>query len=357
MTVPRRRAIALAGLATAGLVLAGCGTEQPAEDGGGITVVASTNTWGSVAEAVGGQRVQVESIINDPASDPHSYESSPRDAAKVSDADLVVFNGGGYDGFMEQILSTAAEGKPVVEAVAGTGAEGAHDHAHDHEGHGAEQHAHEDHGAEHPAQEHEPEQGHDEHAEPEQGHDEQGHDHAGHEHANEHVWYDLHVMHEVARRIAVELAALDPAHAGEYHRNAGAFSSEVGRLEGRVGALADAHRGREVLVTEPIAHYLVEAAGLRDITPQSFVNAVEAESDPSAAAVAEIQDAVNSGRAAALVYNPQTASPVTRNIRAAAEDKGIPVVEMTETLPEGQSYVPWMRAQITALDDALNRSR
>ncbi|GAA0510944.1 metal ABC transporter substrate-binding protein [Saccharopolyspora subtropica] len=313
----RPAAAALAGLAASALVLTACGGGEQAAPGGDdkIEVVASTTVWASVVQAVGGDSVQVEPIITDPGADPHSYESSPQDAAKVTDADLVVFNGGGYDEFMAQILAGSGRDKPTVVAVRD-------------EPEGVP--------ARHPGE----------------------HDHTGHDHSvNEHVWYDLHVVHEVADQIADELGRLQPARATEFEQAAGRFEQEIGALEGRVGEIAAAHQGKKVLVTEPIAHYLVAAAKLQDITPPSFVNAVEAETDPSAAAVAEIHNAVGSGQAVALIYNPQTESPVTRNVRTAAEQHRLPVVEMTETLPEGRTYVQWMDAQITALQNALNQNR
>ncbi|MEV5538038.1 zinc ABC transporter substrate-binding protein [Saccharopolyspora shandongensis] len=328
MTVrSRSAATALAGLAATAIALTACGTGQQAAPGADdkIKVVASTSVWASVVQAVGGDSVEAESIISDPSADPHSYESTPQDAAKVTNADLVVLNGGGYDEFMEKILGSSGQGKPTIEAVkdepAGEPAQPAGEPSGEHGGH------------------------------EEPGHE--GHDHS----VNEHVWYDLHVVHEVADQVATELGKLQPAKAEQFHQAAGRFEQEVGALEGRVGEIAAANRGKPVIVTEPVAHYLVEAASLQDITPPEFVKAVEAESDPSAAAVAAIQNAVNSKQAAAVIYNPQTESPVTRNVRSAAEQNQIPVVEMTETLPQGKTYVQWMDDQITALQAALTQNR
>ncbi|MFR9728520.1 metal ABC transporter solute-binding protein, Zn/Mn family [Saccharopolyspora sp. MS10] len=340
----RRGGTALACLTAVALGAGACGSadsEQAGNDGA-LKIVATTNVWADVARAVGGPGVEVESIIDDPAADPHSYESSPRDAAKVSDADLVVLNGGGYDEFAEQILAGSGSEKPTVQAV-----EGGHEHGHDHgapeqEG-AAEEHEHgtEEHGADEHEHEHGTEaHGADEHA---------GHDHSG----NEHVWYDLHVVRETADRIAAELGELRPEQAQSFRDGAARFGEQIEGLEGRVQEISATEHGREVIVTEPVAHYLVEAAGLTDITPPSFVHSVESGNDPSAAAVAEIQNAVQSRRAAAVIYNPQTESPVTESVREAAEQNRTPVVEMTETLPPGVDYVRWMDGQISALRDAL----
>ncbi|MBQ0927991.1 metal ABC transporter solute-binding protein, Zn/Mn family [Saccharopolyspora endophytica] len=376
MTVRSRPAVtALAGLTVGAIALTGCSSGETAAPGPDdkIKVVASTSVWGSVAQAVGGDAVEVESIINDASADPHSYESSPQDAAKISDANLVVLNGGGYDEFMTQVLGDNP--KPTVQAVdseqekpappegehAGephAGEQPAGEHAG--EPHAGEPHAGEPHAGEQPAGEpHAGEPHADEHAgeqpAPPQGEPHAG-EHAGHDHSvNEHVWYDLHAVHEVADKVAAELGKMQPAKAQQFEANAAAFEQQVAGLEGRVGEIAAAHQGKPVIVTEPVAHYMVEAAKLNDVTPPSFVNAIEAETDPSAAAVADIQNAINARQAVAVIYNPQTESPVTRNVRTAADSQRIPVVEMTETLPQGQSYVQWMDAQITALQGALNR--
>lgn len=332
MTVRSRSAVtALAGLTVGAIALTGCSAGGPAAPGPNdkIKVVASTSVWGSVAQAVGGDGVEVESIIKDAGADPHSYESSPQDAAKISDANLVVLNGGGYDDFMTQVLGDAP--RPTVQAVAG---------GHEQGGHSGDEHGEHEHGGEHagePAGEHAGEPA--------------GHDHSG----NEHVWYDLHVVHEVADKVAAELGKIQPAKAQQFEANAAAFEQQVAGLEGRVGEIAAAHQGKPVIVTEPVAHYMIESAKLNDVTPPSFVNAIESETDPSAAAVADVQNAINSRQAVAVVYNPQTESPVTRNVRSAAEAQHIPVVEMTETLPQGTGYVQWMDAQINALRGALSR--
>ncbi|MHA6798118.1 metal ABC transporter solute-binding protein, Zn/Mn family [Bounagaea algeriensis] len=333
---------ALAGVTTTALVLSGCGSGTQGEDSDGeLSVVASTDVWGSVVRAVGGDQVDVESIIDDPATDPHSYESTPRDAATISDADLVLSNGGGYDGFMPQILAATGERKPTIQAFDGEHDHGGHGHGgHDH---GGQQNRHAEHGGQ---------QG----GSPQQ-HDHGGHGHGGHDHGgeNEHVWYEPHAVADVSSEIAAKLGELRPQSAEQFRHNAERFEQQIDQLDNRIGEIREQHRGEQVIATAPVADLLVERAGLRDITPQEFVNAVEAENSPSAAAVAAIDDAVSSGRASAVIHNPQTETPVTRKVLRKAEDNGIPVVPMSETLPQEQSdYVPWMSGQVDRLARALD---
>lgn len=295
-------------LVITGLALSGCGAagspvggSSPGGDGR-LAVVASTDVWGSVVSAVGEGAVEVTTIVDDPSADPHGYESSPSDAAAVLGADLVVFNGGGYDEFMARILGSDDGGEvPAVEAVAETGA------------HGPD--------------------------------------------GNEHVWYDLPTVDAVARRVAAELGRMDPARAGSFNANAEAFGRHLDSVMAQVSSIRAQHGGTPVAVTEPIAFHLIEDAGLVDVTPPDFVEAVEEGTDPPAAAVAETRRLVADRRIAVLVFNPQTRTPVTAQLRSGAEGTGIPVVEMTETLPDATGYVDWMSGQVGALQRALQRQQ
>ncbi|MGH3974061.1 MAG: metal ABC transporter solute-binding protein, Zn/Mn family [Pseudonocardiaceae bacterium] len=279
--------------------IAACGaTDQQSGGNERLTVVASTDVWASVARAVAGDAAEVKSIINDPSADPHAYESKPADAVDVTNADLVVFNGGGYDEFMPEILQSVGD-KATIEAFALT---------------------------EKPAD-----------GSP----------------VNEHVWYALPVVREVAQRIAEELGQLDPAQASRFTARAQTFATELDSLNNELSDIARSHSGQQVAMTEPVAEYLITAAGLTDATPPEFLEAVEEETDPPAAAVAATEELFVQRQVQALVYNPQAETPVTSQIRAASEAAQIPVVTMTETLPENTDYQGWMSAQIDALSTAL----
>src|ERR1700758_5536239 len=92
------------------LFLAACGatsqTTTPGSTSGGqtIEVVAAENFWGNIASQVGGSHVHVTSIIVDPNADPHAYEPTTQDARTVADAQYVIYNGVGYDPWMDKLL-------------------------------------------------------------------------------------------------------------------------------------------------------------------------------------------------------------------------------------------------------------
>lgn len=349
------------------------GSDSGSGDDSGITVVASTNVWGSVVKAVGGDRVEVDSLIDDPSSDPHSYEATAEDAADVQDGDLLVYNGGGYDDFFTQLVEQTTS-KRFVVAVPDDGS----GHSHDHGGGSGETGApgvdhgenggHED-GDEHGGGEHgdhgesgghgpdglraQQGDGHEGHGHGEDGHEGEGHE--GHSHAdgdNEHVWYDPEVVGEVADKVAAELAKIAPEQKQTFTDNAAEFKK---RLDGLEQKIADVPDGR-VLATAPVAHYLLADAGLEDVTPKDYTRAIENQTDVPVAAQQRVTKLVDGGDIDAVINNPQTVTAVTEKLTGAAGNANVPVVDMTETLPEGQDdYIAWMTGQVEKLAGALGR--
>ncbi|MDO7883138.1 metal ABC transporter solute-binding protein, Zn/Mn family [Salinibacterium soli] len=316
-------------LAASALLLAGCSAPAPTDGGDDsrLSVVASTNVYGDLAATIGGDLVDVTSIITGANQDPHSFEASARDQLAVSEADLVILNGGGYDPFMETLVEASGTSAPVIEAVEASGLLD-------------EDHADDDH-ADEPAEDHTDE--------PADGHD--GHDHI--EGFNEHVWYDLHGMVHVVEHIAEELAAIDAANADTYTANAEALAADIESLESRADELHTALEGQGAAMTEPVPAYLLAAVGLDNLTPEAFTEAIEEGADVPPVALQETLDLFADNAVVVLAYNSQTASPETERVRAAAEDAGVPVLDFTETLPDGQTYVSWMTANLDAIQAAL----
>ncbi|WP_309082071.1 metal ABC transporter solute-binding protein, Zn/Mn family [Zhihengliuella sp.] len=344
----RRRPLPLlaVGLTAGTLVLAGCSTGAASGGGdeggaGGITVVASTSVYGDIAEKIGGDGVSVESIVDSVAQDPHSYEATVQDKLAVSKADVVIANGGGYDAFMEQLLADT-EVDPARIVTVSELAEAAHAEGDAAPGENTG-------GTASPEASHE---GHDDAAHDEAAHDEAAH---GHEHGdgNEHVWYDFHVMQAAAEEVAAALVAADPGNRQAYEDNAAALGAELGELETRVQTLAEGAGGRSYAMTEPLPYYLMEEAGLTDATPEGYSETVEHGESVPPLLQKELLDALAAGEIAVLAYNPQSASPQTEAVRAAAEEAGVPVVDLTETLPDDQDYADWMSANLDALEAAL----
>lgn len=322
-----------AGALVLALALAACSSDDGpdgASDDATLSVVASTNVWGDVVRQVGGDLVEVTSVVDDPSVDPHSFEANARVELAMSRADLVVVNGGGYDDFASQLLDALDQAPPVVVAVDSHAADDAHADESPEATPAEDTHAEDTHA--------------------EETHAEDGHAHGE---GNEHVWYDLPTVEAVALDVADELAALAPEHAAQLQANADAFVGRLAELEQRAARLAEEHGGAEVLATEPVPLFLVEAAGLVDRTPPQFSAAVEEETDVPPAAMSEMLDLVSSPQVAFLVYNEQTTGPQTDQVLEAAQAAGLPVVDVTETLPEGEDYVSWMAGNLDAFAQAL----
>lgn len=323
--------VALALASVAALSLAGCSTTPAAGEGdsGTVTVAASTNVYGSLAAQIGGDRVDVTSIITSATQDPHSYEASARDRLTVQKADLVIENGGGYDAFIDTLLQDA-DAPHLVTAV-----EFSHDFP------GNEGHSDEDAATE---EEHD----HD-HADGEEGHE--GHDHI--EGFNEHVWFDPHTMIHVVEAIADELTAIDPDGEADFTANAEEIVADLEGFETDLETLKTDAAGANVLITEPLPGYLAAAAGLTDVTPEGFAEAVEEGSDVAPATLLETLNVIDRGDVQAVLTNAQTGGAETQRVEDAATDAGIPLVAFTELLPEGSSYSEWMSDAIQSLADAL----
>lgn len=294
--------------------LAGCAPKSGPADDGVISVVASTNVYASIAEAVGGDLIEVTSIINDPFQDPHSFEADARVQLALSKADIVIENGGGYDPFVDQLLDGLdAPEQTVLSAVELSPLELAGDDEADegeHEGH--------DHGA-----------------------------------FNEHVWYHFPTVAAIVGELRDALGTLDQQNSQQYEANAAALLADLDALDQRASAIRADHEDTGVAITEPVSLYLLEAAGLHNVTPAAFSDAIEGGSEVSAATLNEVLGLFASKQATLLVYNNQTTSPETEALLAAAERAGVPVVPVTELLPDGTDYVGWMNANLDALESAL----
>jgi zinc/manganese transport system substrate-binding protein len=272
-----------------------------------VAVVASTDVYGSIVSAVGGDAVEVTSIIDKPDTDPHEYESTPSDAAAVNGATVVVYNGADYDPFAERLIATASTEPMAIDVADLSGLE-----------------------AQVPAD----------------------------GEFNEHVWYSLPTVKKLADTLAADLGKADPPSAPAFAGNAVAFDTKVDALAVKLDAIKARHGGERVAVTEPVPLYMTEAAGLVNATPAEFSEAVEEGSDAPAAMVAETL-AVFQGpdRVKVLLTNTQTEDAATRQVADAATAGNVPIVQVTETLPPGETdYVSWMTQQIDALAAALDRA-
>ncbi|HVI68961.1 MAG TPA: zinc ABC transporter substrate-binding protein [Magnetospirillaceae bacterium] len=286
------------------LVLLGAAFLAPRQIGTNnkLKLVAAENFWGSVAAQIGGDRVEVTSIITDPEVDPHLYETGAKDASAITNADIVVLNGRGYDEFVEKLLAGSPRNNRVVITAA----------------------------------------------------DIINLD----DNANPHLWYDLPRTGIIATQIEQELSKKDPAGSATYKANLDAFLDAMQPLLNKLGAISAAHAGAPVAYTERVPQYLIERANLTIKSPASFASAIEEGNEPSPADQAAMLELITKKQIRVLFYNAQAESLVTEKIRQAAEMHNIPVVAVTETIPpQYTTYQAWQLAQLDALWQALENTK
>jgi zinc/manganese transport system substrate-binding protein len=315
MLPSRRPAIALGLAAASALALAGCASSEAAgHDDGRVAVVASTSVYGQIAEEIGGDLVEVTSIVSSTNQDPHSFEPSAQDQLAIRHADLVIENGGGYDSFMDALVEASGSAAPVLTAVEFS-SHWTGDSAADSDG--------------------------------------DAHEHEHVEGFNEHVWYDVEAMGALAHGIASQLETANPDDGEVIAANLDAFLADITELENALAAVEAEHAGANVFVTEPVPLWLTEAAGLTDVAPEDFTETVEEGQDVAPATLLAALKLVRSGDLRALIANSQTGGAETALIIDEAQQRSIPVLEFAEILPDGETYVTWMQANIDALAGAL----
>ena len=264
-----------------------------------IVAVGAENEYANVIGQVGGKYVQVSAIMSNPGTDPHEFEASPAVAREVSAARLVVQNGIGYDAFMSTIESAAPGGDRKVIDV-------------------------------------------------------QRLLKLPDSTPNPHLWYQPSTMPRVADAIAADLSAIQSAHAAYFKANAKAFISSLSSWDDAIAAFRKAYAGVPVATTEPVADYLLEAAGADNLTPWTFQADVMNGVDPSPQTLAAEKELFTAHKVKVFLYNQQVTDPLTESLITLADQNRIPVVGVYETMPEpGYDYQTWMLTELQDLKKAV----
>ena len=336
-----RRPAALLFAATLGAAtLSACSSSGDNADGGSdagsdketIQVIAATSIWADVAQAVVNTaqtdvNIDVHPIVSGNSVDPHHFEPTAADIARANEADVIIAGGGGYDAWLYQAVKNQDQ---IIHALPLT----AHDHGdHDHNEHAHDDHAHEE--------EHEHEGQTvtmDEAKKIAAEHPEQITNIDG----NEHVWYDAAAIEKVATEVATLVNETNP----EAKATADPLVERVEGVKARIEKLPQ----RNYAQTEPIADYIFKYTDSTDATPEGYRKATVAESEPTAADLARFLEDIKQDKIDLLIFNPQTETDMTKRIRAAAEDKNIPVVEIGETPPEETNFLDYYEEVVNALE-------
>jgi zinc/manganese transport system substrate-binding protein len=263
-----------------------------------VNVVVSVDQWGDVVSELGGACADVTTLLASSSVDPHDYEPSPADAARFEGAQLVVVNGGHYDEWAEKLATGSAPDAPMVDAVALSGG------------------------------------------------DEHG--------TNPHVWYKPSAVSVVADAVTAQLTALAPDAADYFAQRRRTFTESLGEYDRLITSTSGSASGRSYAATESVFDDMAAAVGLQDKTPQGYQNAASNGTDPAPGDLAAFLELLRGKGVDVLIYNAQTEGSVPEQIRSSAEDAGIPVVEVTETVaPGAESFEAWQVDQLRSLAKAL----
>lgn len=281
------------------LGLSGCGAPPTVGgSGGALQVIAGENFWGSIAAQLGGSRVAVTSIVTNPNTDPHVYESSSADARAFATADYVILNGAGYDDWGGKLLSGNPSSSRKVLTISDLLQKRSGD--------------------------------------------------------NPHFWYAPDSVGSIADRITADYQLLDPGDSSYFAQQRQAFGSALKPYHDAITSVRSTYGGAPVGSTESIFVYLALALGVDLVSPSPFMQAISDGNDPPAQSVAQFQEQISRRSIKLLVYNTQTSTPITENLKQLAVRNGIPVVGISETIqPASASFQDWQLAQLTSIRSAL----
>ena len=288
------------------LLASACSSSSPSSASGSsgsggskIVAVGAENEYADVIGQVGGKYVQASAIMSNPNTDPHTFEASASVAREVSAAQLVVQNGVGYDGFMNTIENAAPSSSRkviTVQNLLGLPTDT----------------------------------------------------------PNPHLWYKPVTMPAVANAVAADLAALQPAHASYFKANAAAFISSLTAWNNAMAAFKAKYANTPVATTEPVADYMLQAVGADNMTPWALQADIMNGTDPSAQDVATQRSLFTQHKVKVFLYNQQVTDSLTESFITLAQQNGIPVVGVYETMPvPGYDYQSWMLAEVQALQKAV----
>jgi zinc/manganese transport system substrate-binding protein len=281
------------------LAVAGCGgSANGASADGKISAVGAENEYANVIEQIGGKYVDVSAVESDPNTDPHSFEASVSVAQQVSRADVVVQNGLGYDSYMEKIESaSSSDSRQVIDVQELLGLPDST--------------------------------------------------------PNPHLWYKPETMPAVAKQLVADFSELQPEHKAYFAANLTKFEGSLEPWLAGLEEFSTKFPGAAVATTEPVADYMLEAAGIENLTPFTMQADIMNDTDPAPQAVALQESFFTEEKADAFVYNQQVTDSITEKFLGSAPDNGVPVVGVYETMPTGYTYQRWMEAELKALEEAV----
>lgn len=248
-----------------------------------VSIVTTTNIYADIAKNVAGKYGSVQAIIKNSATDPHDFEPTTADAKKLTNANIIVANGLGYDSWMNKLASSVSK-KPVLL----------------------------------------------------------GEDLMGLKKGdNPHIWYDLDMPTKYVNYLVKRLSKLDKKHAAYFKENGDKYLAKIAKVK-QIAKSADEKNNKPVFVSEPVFDYGLEEAGYK-IGDKEFEEAIENGTDPSPKTINKMTNEIKDKKIAFFVNNTQASSSTVKTFVKLAKENGVPVLNVRETIPNHMTYLDWMR--------------
>ncbi len=274
-------------------------SQSETQSSGKLQIVAGENFWGSLVSQLGGSHVQVLSIVTDPNTDPHEYESSTQNVQAVANAKYIIANGAGYDDWLLKLVSASNSPNQKVLNVADLLGQTVG--------------------------------------------------------SNPHFWYSPSYVNETVHQMYLDIVSLDPTNSAYYSQQYANLNASLGTYNQQIAQIKQQYSGTQVAATEDIFVYLADATGLDLVSPPAFMQAVAEGTDPPVQTVVQFQQQLESGTVKVLVYNSQTVTPITENMKTIANQNNVAIIGISETVePPNALFQDWMNTELIALQNALN---
>lgn len=310
------------------------------------TVYAPTNVWGSVAKAVGGDKVNVIVGVDDLSQDPHDYQATATDKLNITKSAVMLVNGGGYDDWGMSLAQSVSHKPVVINAVALSGLSPNTDNAADESA--SEQHQHD---TQYEIKTADPQPSDHPHV-PSEAHSEV-HSHS-HGDFNEHVFFSLDTAKKVAEAVNKQLAATSPANQAIYAKNTQQFIQQIDALKVKAQQIGQ-RKAITAFATEPVIGYLLADMGIKDVTPKAYAVQSETDAGVSVKVLNDSKSLLSNKQVGLLVVNAQTEDATSKQLITLAKASTVPVVAVYETLPDGvTSYTQFIEK---TLDDFAAATR
>jgi zinc/manganese transport system substrate-binding protein len=262
-----------------------------------IHVVAAENVYGNIANMLGGEWVQVYNVLNNPNQDPHLYTIDIKAAKAIAQADIVIYNGAGYDPWMTPLLRNAAKDDGSAIIIANFN-----------------------------LPEFQPN--------------------------DPHFWYLPKTMRMLAKQLLNQYQLLDPGHSNEYLQHYQQLCKNLVDLERTIRELKPQLQGKLVAATEPVANYLLHYLGLK-IMGLDFQQAMMNDIPPSMAQMINFKNNLTNHLVNALIYNAQVNNTVSKQMIEMATTLNIPSIGVSEMLPADMNYQTFILITLNHLSTAL----